>query len=306
MVILSTSRKSTKSIGFRTFFVYKKVVILFILNLGLAHTTFAQSTILWKVVHQQTNKESFLLGTLHQMGNSFVDSIPIIADKLKVSEIAIFETFNHSERIKERLNSRSHNYEYKEVLKQKEIEYIQNLFDSLGVPISKLSPIEALIKMDQIYVETICGTVKPYDNWNHFDNYLVDKATQYEVELMELENDSIQLSDINSAVEKYNYADFKKALKREIKSLQKGKVNTQRCQYVWNYMNFDLDYQFNVECSKSRGLKARNDEWISVIEPILSEKSAFLVVGIMHLFGNCGLISQLRAKGYLVEPIMLD
>jgi len=121
--------------------------------------------------------------------------------------------------------------------------------------------------------------------------------------VLELENDSIQMRDINAVGKKYDYADFKKQLKKEIKALDKEKLSDQRCQYIWNYMNFNLDYQFESECSASSSLKARNDRWISILEPIIAEKNAFVVVGIMHLYGKCGLINQFREMGYSVEPV---
>ena len=45
----------------------------------------AQNTILWEVEYVD-GKVSYLLGTMHQMGNSFVDSLPIIKQKLVDSE----------------------------------------------------------------------------------------------------------------------------------------------------------------------------------------------------------------------------
>jgi len=170
MVISKLLTKNTKPFRFRIFFAITNFLLIFCSTVGLSEELKGQGTILWKVSNSQTNKQSYFLGTLHQMGNSFVDSIPEIFGKLQESEIAIFETFDHSKRIRAVMNSRADNYDYKEILKRNEIVFIENLFDSLGVPVSKLTPIEALIKMDQIYVETICGTVKSSDSWDHFDN----------------------------------------------------------------------------------------------------------------------------------------
>ena len=42
----------------------------------------SQNTILWKVNDTVNNKSSYIVGTFHQFGNSFVDSIPEIKQSL--------------------------------------------------------------------------------------------------------------------------------------------------------------------------------------------------------------------------------
>ncbi|QAA80835.1 hypothetical protein EI546_03415 [Aequorivita sp. H23M31] len=37
-----------------------------------------------------------------------------------------------------------------------------------------------------------------------------------------------------------------------------------------------------------------------------TEKNCFIAVGLLHLYGQCGLIVQLRERGYVVEHISLS
>lgn len=57
----------------------------------------SQNTILWKVTDTINNKTSFIVGTFHQLGNSFVDSIPEIKESLMGSDLAIFESIDKIE-----------------------------------------------------------------------------------------------------------------------------------------------------------------------------------------------------------------
>lgn len=47
----------------------------------------------------------------------------------------------------------------------------------------------------------------------------------------------------------------------------------------------------------------RNDEWVPKIDRMVHEKATFIAVGLSHLEGERGLISQLKAKGYSLNPI---
>jgi uncharacterized protein YbaP (TraB family) len=66
----------------------------------------------------------------------------------------------------------------------------------------------------------------------------------------------------------------------------------------------EFDYQFNESCNTE--FKTRNGNWIPQLEKILPEKNCFIAVGLLHLYGQCGLIVQLRKKGYIVEPVELE
>ena len=48
----------------------------------------------------------------------------------------------------------------------------------------------------------------------------------------------------------------------------------------------------------------RNDRWIPMIERAMSEQPTFVAVGVAHLLGSRGLISQLKQRGYGVRRVM--
>lgn len=47
----------------------------------------------------------------------------------------------------------------------------------------------------------------------------------------------------------------------------------------------------------------RNEKWMYTILPMIRRNSSLIAVGVMHLVGNEGLIARLREQGYKVEPV---
>lgn len=264
----------------------------------------AQSTILWSVNQPDYENTSYLLGTYHQMGNSFVDSLPAIRESLVASDLAVFESIVSTDQIRTLLNSRPDDFTHREYLKKKDVEYIESL--NLAVPISKVSPTELIMKLQQTYVERTCNTVKDTDTWNHMDSYLIHLAEENHVETYGYESDSVMLDDINNAPKStLTWEDASKPIHKIVKNIKGAKRIKQICQSGEDYMNFVFDYQFDVECGNNPLIKDRNEKWLLELEKILPEKDVFIAVGLLHLYGRCGLIVQLRERGYVVEPVEL-
>jgi len=262
-----------------------------------------QNTILWKVSDTISGKNSFLVGTFHQFGNSFVDSIPELKDALLESELAVFESIDDFEKTRKMVNSRITSNEIEKKLKRKDFEKLKQISKNWKVDLYKLRPIELRWKLQQEFQKIKCKTVLPTDKWNHFDNYLTHIAKENEIELVGLENDSLQLSLIEK---EYGFPEWKK--EKKIISFWIEKLTTEElakgdCSFTNKYRVFDLDYQLTENCPTDILIKQRNEDWMKIIPGLLSNKKCFVAVGYAHLQNKCGLIEKLRAGGFLVEPI---
>src|SRR5690606_39678560 len=82
----------------------KSLSVLFLL--ALQQWAMGQNTILWKATDTVTHKTSYLLGTFHQFGNSFVDSLPQIKASLLRSELAVFESIDNIQDTQKRIQDR--------------------------------------------------------------------------------------------------------------------------------------------------------------------------------------------------------
>lgn len=261
-----------------------------------------QHTILWKVSREGDAHTSYLLGTFHQMGNSFADSLPVIKNTMLTCDMAVFETLDNGDKLIAMLNARNGDSSYAQSLKPADVDRLHRLAAGWTVPVSKLSPPELLIKLRQLYTEKHCGTVKPTDAWKHLDNYLLHMAKQDNLQLAGLESDTAMVNAINMAGPR-NWEAYKKPVHEWLDNIETGKSKKQICGNAADYLSFRFNYQLNESCDKTAILSERNSKWLQIIPGLLQQHNCFIAVGLLHLYGNCGLITQLRQMGYSVEEV---
>ncbi len=267
----------------------------------------AQETILWKIDKPDSQKVSYLIGTLHQAGNSFIDERPQITELISRSDIAVFESTEDGKKtIIDVINRRPDDFSYRQYLDKKDVEYLEKISSGWTVPLSKLQPAELAVKLEQVYVSDVCETLKSTDSWNVLDNYLIHLAEKSGKKTLGLETSSDQFKAINSNQE-LTWANAKKLVNGRVTNLKRQKNKNQICRVSKTYMSdMNFDYQFDVKCAENDAiLSNRNKKWMPKIDDILHNNNAFIAVGLMHLFGDCGIISELRKKGYQVTPVPL-
>ena len=99
----------------------------------------SQNTILWKVSDTINAKTSYLVGTFHQFGNSFVDSIPEIKNSLLNSELAVFESLDTAEENTAKINSREASNKVEKKLKEVEFQsYVKKTIQILFLAVMAL------------------------------------------------------------------------------------------------------------------------------------------------------------------------
>ncbi|WP_027388499.1 TraB/GumN family protein [Chryseobacterium gregarium] len=281
----------------------KVAILLFLLSIQLI---FAQETILWKIEKPGSQKVSYLLGTLHQVGNSFVDERPLIKELLSHSDIAVFESVDDKKKtIIDVMNSRPDNFSYREHLDKKDVQFLESISTDWTVPISKATPAELAVKLEQLYVLEVCETTKSTDTEKHLDDYLLSVAEKVKIKTVGLETNADQFKALNS-MQIYDWKAVKEGIGARVKNLQKKKDKNQLCSIANTYLSdMNFDYQFNVKCENGAMLSDRNKKWIPQIDQILQNNNAFIAVGLMHIFWDCGIISELRKLGYKVTPVPL-
>jgi uncharacterized protein len=264
----------------------------------------AQNTILWEVRDTVTDKRSFIVGTFHQFGNSFVDSIPQLKDALLQSDLAIFESIDDSETTINAINSRNSSTEIEKNFSVKYFNKLKVIGKDLNVDIYKVEPIELLFALRQEFQRVKCNTVSPLDTWDHFDNYLIYLAKSNDIALLGLETDSLQLS----LIKEYSSPSWKaarKSIRIWIDKLSAKEVDPDDCMFTNMYRRFDLDYELAVDCPDDILITQRNEAWMKTLPNLLSTKNCFIAVGFLHLNYTCGLLEQLKEHGFLVSPVAI-
>ncbi len=82
--------------------------------------------------------------------------------------------------------------------------------------------------------------------------------------------------------------------------------NQGNCEETEWYSTMGMSYKLNAPCRNALMLTDRNNEWMGTITDLFKEKNCFVAVGLSHLMYECGLINQLKARGYMVTPLVLD
>lgn len=290
----------------------KKTTILFVLSL-LTNFVIAQNTILWSVKKPNLENTSYILGTFHQMGNSFVDEKPLIKELISKSELVIFESIeNKQEKIIDVMLKRADDYSYRELLYKEDVDFLENYTKEWSVPLSKQKPGEFIIKFLQEITKKYCGTIKISDTSDHMDSYLQSYAEKQNLRIYGLETyadqknafSADQENAINTNKEELTWDKAKDIIHQHIQNEKNQNID---CKLAKDYMKMKLDYQFKVKCAENGAmLTKRNEKWMpQIIKSIEENNSVFIAVGLYHLYEDCGIISQLRKNGYEVKPIKL-
>jgi uncharacterized protein YbaP (TraB family) len=286
----------------------KKNLFFFVFTL-LTNLAIAQNTILWSITSPNSDKTSYVLGTYHYLGNSFVDGKPMIKELLAKSNLAIFESIEDKKTyIDDVMLSRPDDFTYNEVLSKEDVTTIENMITDWRIPISKYKPAELFARIQQKYLIDNCGTIKPTDTTHHFDDYLLSIASKQNLKLMGLETFANQMYAINNPMgEEITWDKYKDAITNFLKNSKSTQFKEAVCKGGGEYLQMKFDYQLKTKCAENDEiLIKRNEKWMpEIINALEQNENVFIAVGILHLAGKCGIISQLREKGYKVKPVKI-
>lgn len=279
----------------------KKFSIL--LFLIISNCAIGQDTILWKVTDTINSKTSYIVGTLHQLGNSFVDSIPEIKKSLYSSELAIFERINNEE--KNELFTKREAINLKRKLGKKSYTKLVELSKNWELDIHKFKAIELELRLSQEIYKTICKSVNENDKWQHFDFYLQSLADDRGIPVLGFETFKEQLMFIDKEFEQPTWKSRKKSIQTLIERLATNSYDEQRCLLLENYKKNKLGYDLDVECPPSFLISKRNENWLKILPDLIRVKNCFVSVGFLHLKNKCGLLQKLKDEGFLVTPVKI-
>lgn len=265
----------------------------------------AQNTILWKVTNPNNKNVSYLLGTYHLFGNSFVDSFLVIGEKLKTSEVIVTEVKFDRPKVTAYYNSRTASTTLSTVLPKNDIDFISTVFKNSQVDINKFTPGELFVKLQAVYPKFKCPVINSNEKLV-MDEYIQELANGQQKVQYFLESDSFQLEKINEATKAYDWNFFKKAATALIAKYKSNTIDENLCTLANQYASFTIDYKLEENCSSNMNdalVKKRNEDWMQKLPSLLEKNSCFIAIGLMHLYNKCGLIKQLRNLGYDVEPV---
>lgn len=292
----------------------KKKFLLAIVCLSFTTILFAQksntnNSILWKVTGKGLQKPSYLFGTYHFLSNAFIDTMPAVKNAYTSVEAVAGELIIDS----------SIQAPMMEAALLKGITLQKVLPDSLYAKASAWFKEEAgldIAKLDQLNPLTIMTAASAITYQKYFpnkpgevqlDTYFQEEAKKDGKKIIGLETIDVQIKALFGQL----------TLQRQVELLNemfKEKDGLKQLIAVMNnaYISQDISalQQLMYGSSyKPEELKVllddRNNHWMEQLPKMMKEQPVFVAVGALHLFGQKGLINQLKEQGYAVTPITL-
>ncbi|MEP6677076.1 MAG: TraB/GumN family protein [Ferruginibacter sp.] len=290
---------------------YKQIYLPLLLSFFMFSSS-AQNTVLWKVTDTHSSKTSYILGTYHLIGSGFIDSYPVIKEKINAADVVITETKMERVKAREYYNSRPSSERWGLVLSTDDMDYIKEIFKHGKIDIEKFTPGELYVKLLAFYPKYKCNSIKNEDTLS-MDEYIQYLGNQDHKKAYYFETDSFQLEKITAITNVYDWAFFKKNIPAVLKKYRSKDIDPEQCQLANQYASFNLDYKFSTTWSASlKGvvgnselIKKRDDDWMKQIPSLLENNNCFIAVGLLHLYFDCGLLEQLKKRGYLIEEVKM-
>jgi uncharacterized protein YbaP (TraB family) len=280
------------------------VVLLVTLNLKAQ-----ESSILWEINGNGISKPSYLFGTLKFIGEKEFYLPKEVTEKIKQSAVfAIEDQVDHHAQHElnkvlhfpkgETLATHLSPADYNKVVSFFETEFkiSKKTFES---KYTKLKPLAISISMTRL---SLGEKVKFYDI------ELLKFAKKNKVKAYSLEAVEREAQALNA----FSIEDQTTALLHSVDNFETQKTEFQKLMKDYPQGKLDEIFEYTLHPLENNQefieafYYARNKEWMTSIEKMISENVAFISVGIAHLEGEGGLLNLFKEKGYTLTPIKVS
>jgi len=265
------------------------------------------NSLLWQISGNGLATPCYLFGTDHLLGGNFLDTLPYVMEKFRQCKAVATEVDFESEPDEYKSHIILKNDSLSHLFTSVEFAEINKTFAQY-VParwsyktFDRLKP--AYIH-DDLYYAIAPRTLSKTNH--HLDKYFREAGRVMGYKIIGLESvafhDSL-LFDAPLALQKSNLLylvrhidHIRKLTEESLELYRKQDLNgMENHQSLKNGYTDKYIYQY---------VASRNSNWLDELPAIMKDQPTFIAVGAAHLLWNCGLIKQLRLKGYTVTPIV--
>ncbi len=287
-------------------------------QLLLAQKTNSPHTMLWEVKDPRSYNVSYLFGTMHIFGESWLDSITLVKDKFINAKHILIEGTITKDTENRIIDSFRKPYLGPAILPRKifsnkcfnivncytkSINWgdIDTLFHENPQPIVVLSLLQWLLLNDyasRFHIKTTEEDV--------LDHFFSKNANTKNREVTSLDN---LYETVTNFIQNQNPKVLAKDIEELANSLQKSDLTLSKYyNVIKNYKNLQYNYYFTKKAprddeSDGSELTLRNNLWMPKLINAFNKDNCFVAVGISHLNYKNGLINQLKAAGFEVTPV---
>ncbi len=283
-------------------------ILFFLILINTAHAQSYQKVadaVLWEITGKDLQKKSWIFGTLHMICPEDFYVFPGVEEALKQAGKIVVELDITDPEVTEEIRQSmimGEGQRFEDLFDEDDYRRVKNFFkDSIGVNLETLSQVQPIFLSSMIYPRMIGCTPKSYED------YLVRKATDYDIPVRGLE----EVDEQFSVFRHLSYEQQATLLMEYIEEYdqKKSEFNIMVSDYLNQSINKLLEdiksssYD-EIERFTREMMEERNKIWIPRIEDLINEQSVFIGIGAGHLPGEEGVIKLLRDRGYDVNPVM--
>lgn len=287
------------------------ILLFFAISLSSAwsqRTKPVENSIFWEVRGKDLTKPSYLFGTFHLMGSSYVDSLKQVSKKFRESKTVVGEILlDSSMTMKMMLAARMNDSTLDKLLSPEEYEETASWLKELsGYDLSMfngMNPMTIQIFLMTMLQQKYFPLSGPADI--PMDMYFQTVAKKEGKKLVGLETFEIQM---NALFEQFSAKRQAEMLTQFVHERDKALVEIKSMNNSYRTGNLReleilLSEQTYTEQEAEVLLDNRNKKWMEQLPELMREQSTFVAVGALHLAGENGLITLFRKAGYKVTPI---
>ncbi|RPD39150.1 TraB/GumN family protein [Chitinophaga barathri] len=267
-------------------------------------------TILWKITAPGSQgRVSYVIGTNHSYGGTFIDTFPQVAALLKTAECVVLESVRKP--VQETKPSFTGKTPYSKLFSPADYRMMDSVLASYGM--DKLEELDSVHFPPHLLCSYLTmNLVNEKDNRmkkedESVDNYFLRYAQKEHLPLAGLDSGfTVREGILEYGLTEQQWADGMVKLFSAKRSGEEVMSNIDG-----SYATMDIDYMFKKPQPHAKGsdiyhlMVERNAHWMKSLPVMLKSKPCFVAVGVGHLMYKQGLLMELKKQGFKVEPVSI-
>ena len=284
----------------------------------------ANAQLLFRISGNGLKEPSYILGTIHYLPGSLLDSIPeyleaesqcqqmYVEHMLSATTLAVSLDETDGKQVRQKVDYPDGknifdviDEESAAILVEKYKEYMHiNLSDTTWKSLWKITPFEFQNHFTSRFLVQ-------YRNKGIMDMELMKRVQERGWNVGQLDDEKMKLNDLADSQDKLpqtieEQADSLMAFLKDYEGRKQQMVKDFETTYnYWRTGDYEGFFSHNVQkVTAYPGLyRDRNEKWLPRMIAAMREKPTMIVFGSGHLIGEHGIIQMLRATGYEVEQV---
>ena len=267
---------------------------------------------LYKVSGNGLKEASYLFGTYHILGNSYLDAFPLVIKAFHQSKGVVLEVrLSQADPYRIAPLMLMHDNSLSAMLDTAVYEALSNeLHRFYGIrlqALDQMKPAMATTMLMAAYAREWDSTVNQYKG-KEIDAWFELMADSLKKTVTPLESVDDQLKFLFLETEESKQAEDLVMMSRNINLYRETFRKMIQAYYLadldslWAGMQDEVRDSMPMDASRKM-LDDRNQAWMQQLPSLMRGSSQFVAVGAAHLAGPSGLVAALRRQGYTVEPM---